>query len=36
VSVTGGTRYGVLAAQLQSRGYALHNTGRASARCGNV
>jgi len=27
VSVTGGTRYGVLAAQLQSRGYALHNTG---------
>jgi xylitol oxidase len=27
VSVTGGTRYGVLAAQLQSQGYALHNTG---------
>src|SRR4029450_4841985 len=27
VSVTGGTRYGVLAAQLQSKGYALHNTG---------
>jgi alditol oxidase len=27
VSVTGGTRYGVLAAELQSRGYALHNTG---------
>ncbi|HET7518368.1 MAG TPA: FAD-binding protein, partial [Actinomycetes bacterium] len=27
VSVTGGTRYGVLAAQLQSLGYALHNTG---------
>jgi xylitol oxidase len=27
VSVTGGTRYGVLAAELQSQGYALHNTG---------
>ena len=27
VSVTGGTRYGVLATQLQSQGYALHNTG---------
>jgi xylitol oxidase len=27
VSVTGGTRYGFLAAQLQSQGYALHNTG---------
>jgi xylitol oxidase len=27
VSVTGGTRYGVLAAELQSHGYALHNTG---------
>src|SRR4029453_10978678 len=27
VSVTGGTRYGVLAAQLQSQGWALHNTG---------
>jgi len=27
VSVTGGTRYGVLAARLQSQGYALHNTG---------
>jgi xylitol oxidase len=27
VSVTGGTRYGVLAADLQSQGYALHNTG---------
>jgi alditol oxidase len=27
VSVTGGTRYGVLAAELQARGYALHNTG---------
>jgi FAD/FMN-containing dehydrogenase len=27
VSVTGGTRYGVLAAQLQSQGCALHNTG---------
>jgi xylitol oxidase len=27
VSVTGGTRYGVLAAALQSQGYALHNTG---------
>jgi xylitol oxidase len=27
VSVTGGTRYGVLAGQLQSQGYALHNTG---------
>ena len=27
VSVTGGTRYRVLAAQLQSQGYALHNTG---------
>ena len=27
VSVTGGTRYGALAAQLQSQGYALHNTG---------
>jgi xylitol oxidase len=26
-SVTGGTRYGVLAAELQSQGYALHNTG---------
>jgi alditol oxidase len=27
VSVTGGTRYGVLAAELQAHGYALHNTG---------
>ena len=27
VSVTGGTRYGVLAAELQAQGYALHNTG---------
>ena len=27
VSVTGGTRYGVLATALQSQGYALHNTG---------
>jgi alditol oxidase len=27
VSVTGGTRYGILAAELQSQGYALHNTG---------
>jgi len=27
VSVTGGTRYGVLAAELHSQGYALHNTG---------
>lgn len=27
VSVTGGTRYGVLATSLQSQGYALHNTG---------
>jgi xylitol oxidase len=27
VSVTGGTRYGVLAAALQAQGYALHNTG---------
>ena len=27
VSVTGGTRYGVLAADLQAQGYALHNTG---------
>jgi alditol oxidase len=27
VSVTGGTRYGVLAAELQTQGYALHNTG---------
>jgi xylitol oxidase len=27
VSVTGGTRYGVLAAELQSQGFALHNTG---------
>ena len=27
VSVTGGTPYGVLAAHLQSKGYALHNTG---------
>jgi xylitol oxidase len=27
VSVSGGTRYGVLAAELQSHGYALHNTG---------
>jgi alditol oxidase len=27
VSVTGGTRYGVLAAELQTHGYALHNTG---------
>jgi alditol oxidase len=27
VSVTGGTRYGVLAAALQDQGYALHNTG---------
>jgi xylitol oxidase len=27
VSVTGGIRYGVLAAELQSQGYALHNTG---------
>jgi alditol oxidase len=27
VSVTGGTRYGSLAAELQSQGYALHNTG---------
>jgi xylitol oxidase len=26
-SVTGGTRYGVLAAELQAQGYALHNTG---------
>jgi xylitol oxidase len=27
VSVTGGTRYGVLAAEPQSQGFALHNTG---------
>ena len=27
VSVTGGTRYGILAAELQAQGYALHNTG---------
>ena len=27
VSLTGGTRYGVLASELQSQGYALHNTG---------
>jgi xylitol oxidase len=27
VSVTGGTRYGILAAVLQAQGYALHNTG---------
>jgi alditol oxidase len=27
VSVTGGTRYGVLAAELHAQGYALHNTG---------
>lgn len=27
VSVTGGTRYGILAAELESQGYALHNTG---------
>jgi len=27
VSVTGGTRYGALAAELQAHGYALHNTG---------
>ena len=27
VSVTAGTRYGVLAAELQAQGYALHNTG---------
>jgi alditol oxidase len=27
VSVTGGTPYGVLAAELHSQGYALHNTG---------
>ena len=27
VSLTGGTRYGVLAPELQSQGYALHNTG---------
>ena len=27
VSVTGGTRYGVLVTELQSQGYALHNTG---------
>jgi xylitol oxidase len=27
MSVTGGTRYGVLAAELQAQGYALHNTG---------
>ena len=27
VSVTGGTRYGELAAELHAQGYALHNTG---------
>jgi xylitol oxidase len=33
VSVTGGTRYGILAAELQSQGYALHNTGSLPHIC---